>query len=104
VVCNGGREGGGFNVAPKAKVDDGVFHYTAVEHVSRPMMLRLLPEFMKGTHEGFKQVRVGELHRMELESDRPLYIHTDGEIFAGWGMNVRQLGAEILPAEIEVIV
>jgi len=41
--------------------------------------------------------------RWILLSDRPLYIHTDGEILAGWGMDVRQTGAEILPGEITVM-
>jgi hypothetical protein len=41
---------------------------------------------------------------MDLSADKPLYIHTDGEIFAGFGMDVRQLSVEMLPGEIEVVV
>ena len=104
VLCNGCREGGGFQVCPQAKPDDGVFHYAGVKKVSRPMMLRLVPEVMNGTHGKFKQVRMGEFHQLSLEADRPLYIHTDGEIFAGWGMDVRHLEVEILPGEIQVMV
>jgi diacylglycerol kinase (ATP) len=104
VMCNGGREGGGFNVSPLARPDDGVFHYAGIQRVSRPMMFRLLPEVMKGTHGHFKQVRMGEFLSLELSSDRPLFIHTDGEIFAGFGMDVRNLEAEILAGEIEVLV
>jgi diacylglycerol kinase (ATP) len=103
VLCNGGREGGGFFVQPHAKPDDGIFHYAGIKKVSRPMMFRLLPEVMKGTHERFHQVRMGQFHHLELQADRPLYIHTDGEIFAGFGMDVRQLEADILPGEIEII-
>lgn len=104
VLCNGRREGGGFAVAPQARPDDGVFHYTGVTRVSRPMMLRLLPEVMNGTHGRFRQVRMGACQKMELTSDRPLYIHTDGEIFAGFGVDVRQLQFEILPGAIEVMI
>jgi len=104
VMCNGGREGGGFYVQPDARPDDGVFHYAGIQHVSRPMMFRLLPEVMKGTHGRFKQVRMGEFQRLELASDRPLFIHTDGEIFAGFGMDVRHLDVEILPGEIKILV
>jgi diacylglycerol kinase (ATP) len=102
VLCNGRREGGGFMVAPKAQPSDGKFDYVYVEKVSRPMMLRLLPEVMKGTHERFKQVTMGEFRKVKVESDRPLYIHTDGEIFAGFGVDVRQLSAEIIPGAIDV--
>jgi len=101
--CNGGREGGGFYVAPTAKNDDGIFHYIAVRRVSRPMMLRLLPEFMKGTHERFKQIRTGTFKNLELQSNRPLLIHTDGEIFSGFGVDVHSLKVEILPGAIEIM-
>ena len=104
VLCNGPREGGGFHVAPEAKVDDGVLHYASVCRVSRPMMLRLLPEVMKGTHGRFSQVRMGQFHRMQINSDRPLTIHTDGEIYAGFGVNVHQVSLEILPEALEVMV
>ncbi len=104
VLCNGGREGGGFFVSPEARPDDGIFHYAGVQKVSRPMMLRLLPEVMKGTHGRFPQVRMGQFHQMKIQADRPLYIHTDGEIFAGFGVDVRQLSTEIYPAALEVMV
>jgi diacylglycerol kinase family enzyme len=68
------------------------------------MMLRLLPEFMKGTHQRFRQVRLGVLQRLELQSDRPLLIHTDGEVFSGFGVDVRHLTVEIIPQAIQVMV
>lgn len=104
VLCNGRREGGGFMVAPHAKPDDGLFDYIYIEKLSRLMMLRLLPEVMKGTHGRFKPVGMGTFRTVQVESDRPLYIHTDGEIFAGFGVDMRQLSAEILPAALEVLV
>ncbi len=103
VLCNGAREGGGFFISPQARPDDGIFHFTGITHVSRPMMLRLLPEVMRGTHGRFRQVHMGTFQKMELEADRPLYIHTDGEIFAGFGVDVRRLELEILPGAIEVM-
>jgi diacylglycerol kinase family enzyme len=104
VLCNGAREGGGFLIAPQARPDDGIFHFTGITHVSRLMMLRLLPEVMKGTHGRFKEVKIGTLCKANLQADRPLYIHTDGEIFAGFGVDVRQLEVEILPGAVEVVI
>lgn len=103
VVCNGPREGGGFLVAPEANPADGVFHYAVIKRVSRPMMLRLIPEVMKGTHGRFRQVRLGKLHTMELESDQPLTMHADGEILAGFGVDIRKVSVEILPGAVEVV-
>ena len=104
VLCNGSREGGGFQVAPQAVPDDGEHDYVCIGHVSRPMMLRLLPEVMKGTHGRFPQVRMGKLTRMELNSESPLTIHVDGEIYAGFGMDVRQLKVELIPGAVELLV
>ncbi len=103
-ACNGPREGGGFQVAPKARPDDGILSYIGVRKVSRPMMLRLLPEFMRGTHEHFPQIRTGQFTKLELESSQPLTIHTDGEVYAGFGTNIRRLSIEILPNALEVMV
>jgi YegS/Rv2252/BmrU family lipid kinase len=104
VICNGAREGGGFMVAPDAVPDDGIFHYAAINKVSRLMMFRLVPEVMKGTHGRFEQVRMGQLKQLELKSDRPLFIHIDGEIFSGFGTDVKDIKLEVLPGALEVIV
>ncbi len=104
VLCNGGREGGGFIIAPDFKVDDGILEYTVVRKVSRAMMFRLLPEFMKGTHGRFtKQIRMGSCQKFSMSADRPLYIHADGEIFTSFGSNLRQVALEMLPGALKVV-
>ena len=103
-ICNGPREGGGFQTAPAAIMDDGLLDYTTVRKVSRPMMFRLIPEFMNGTHERFKQIDGGRMKSMQISSNKPLYLHTDGEVFAGFANDIRQLSIEILPQALEVIV
>ncbi|PWH20339.1 MAG: hypothetical protein DDG59_00740 [Anaerolineae bacterium] len=103
ILCNGNREGGGFHVYPPAKVDDGVFNYVGIPQVSRPMMLRLLPEVMRGTHLKFSLTRSGEFKEMEIHADQNLVIHTDGEIFSGFGMDVRSLKINLIPSAIQVI-
>lgn len=104
VLCNGGREGGGFFISPRARPDDQLLNYVAIRKVSRPMMFRILPEVMKGTHDRFPQVYMGDFTRLALHADRSLTIHTDGEIFAGFGMDVRSIEAEVLPGELTVVV
>lgn len=102
-VCNGRREGGGFIVAPEARNDDGILHYVIIGECSRLTMLRLLPEVMKGTHEKFPQVTMGTMRRLSLVSDKPLYIHADGEVYTSFGSNLRQVSFEILPNALQVI-
>jgi diacylglycerol kinase (ATP) len=103
VVCNGPREGGGFLIAPDAKIDDGILHYTIITDVSRPMMFRIVPEVMKGTHGRFKQIRMGTCQKLTLSANRPLYIHADGEIFTGPGTDLRKVSFEILPKALKVV-
>ncbi len=100
---NGPREGGGFMVTPQARLDDGLLDYVTVRKISRLTMLRLVPEVMKGTHARFKQVRMGTCRRMTVSGDRPLYVHCDGEIYAGFGTDVRRLEVEILPAAVRFL-
>jgi YegS/Rv2252/BmrU family lipid kinase len=102
-VCNGPREGGGFLVAPEAKVDDGLLHFVMIRKVSRLMMFRLIPEVMRGTHGRFEQVTLGTCKRLTLSADRPIYVHADGEIYTSFGSNLRQVSFEILPAALKVV-
>lgn len=103
VLCNGDREGGGFHVAPEALVDDGIIHYAGIGPVSRLFILRIIPEVMRGTHGRFSEVRMGAFRRVEIESDMPLMVHMDGEIFSGFGVDLHQLFVEVLPGAIEVM-
>jgi YegS/Rv2252/BmrU family lipid kinase len=103
VICNGPREGGGFLIAPEAKIDDGLFHYAMITNVSRAMMFRIVPEVMKGTHGRFKQVRMGTCKKFSLSADRPLYIHADGEVFTGPGTDLRKVSFEILPGALKLV-
>jgi diacylglycerol kinase (ATP) len=100
---NGPREGGGFIITPDAILDDGLLNYVTIKKISRLMMLRLVPEVMKGTHVRFKQVRTGTCRRMTVASKQPLYVHCDGEIYAGFGTQVRKLTIQILPNAIRYL-
>lgn len=102
-ICNGPREGGGFMIAPDAKIDDGILHYAMIKKVSRPMMFRLVPEVMNGTHGRFKQVTMGSCKKMSVGADRPMYIHADGEIYSGFGTDIRKVTFEVLPSVLKVV-
>lgn len=102
---NGPREGGGFHTGPHAVMDDGLLNYTIARKVSRAKMLfKLLPMFMKGIQEKDKAVYMGTFKKMEIKSEQPFYLHTDGEMFAGFNHDIHYLKVEILPAAIEVLV
>ena len=102
VLCNGPREGGGFWVAPQARPDDGEFHYLLVPAVSRWTMFRLLPAFMRGTQGRFAMLQTGAFRRLRLQTQQPMPIHLDGEIFARREQGVHQVTVELWPAALRV--
>lgn len=102
-LCNGKREGGGFLLAPEAKLNDGKMTYVSVQNVSRLMMFRLLPEFLNATHMRFKEIRMGEFKKLNITSNIPLYIHADGETFTNFGSNIKKVSFEILPNALRVV-
>lgn len=103
VLANGPREGGGFMMTPASKNNDGTLEYMLADKVSRLMQFRLLPEFIKGTQENFKQVEIGEFKKLSLTSNAPLYIHIDGEIYTTFGSNLRGISVEVLPNALNVV-
>jgi diacylglycerol kinase family enzyme len=103
VACNGPREGGGFFVAPEAVPDDGILHYAMIKKVSKAKMFRLIPEVMNGTHPRFDDVKMGAFKELSLISEKPLTIHMDGEIFAGFTSDVTEAHLRVLPGELQVI-
>lgn len=102
-LCNGPREGGGFIIAPNAKMNDGIMEFALVEKCGRLTMFRLLPEFMKGTHMGFPQVKMGTCKTLSVRSDRPLYIHADGEVFTSFGSNLKGISFDMIPDGLQVV-
>lgn len=103
-LCNGGREGGGFILSPDSKMDDGQLEYVMVRKVTRLMMFRLLPEFMRGTHGRFtKHVRMNACKKFSITSDLPLYIHADGEIITSFGSNLHNVNFEVLPGALRAV-
>ena len=100
-VCNGQREGGGFHLVPGGSNQDGWLDTVALHRVSRSkLLLNTLVPFLKGTHQSLEHVSLDQVRSLSLQSDIPLIIHTDGEIFAGFGSNMRNLRIEILPAAL----
>jgi len=103
VLANGPREGGGFITTPNSKPDDGILEYMIADKVSRLIQFRLLPEFIKGTQEKFKEIEIGEFKKLSLTADAPLYIHIDSEIYTNFGSNLRGLSVEVVPNALQVV-
>ena len=103
VICNGPREGGGFMLAPNAKSTDGILDYLLVRKMGRATMFRMLIAVMQQTHGTLPQVSMGTCKKVTIISEKPMYIHTDGEVQTSFGSNIKRITVEILPDILRVV-
>jgi diacylglycerol kinase (ATP) len=94
VVANTGWYGGGMRVAPAARPDDGRLDVVVVEEVSRVVVLRWLPAFMRGGHLAHPKVRTLEARSVHLTPGRPVDVFCDGERVAVAGPDPLEVHVE----------
>lgn len=73
-------EGGGFNFAPEADPGDGFLNLCAADGLARPAFFYIFPQAYNGSHLRFKGVLSGRSNAVDIRTDRPLWVHTDGEV------------------------
>ena len=100
-IGNGTCCGGGFYLTPDAVLDDGLLDVCVVRHLSRFKLLWHLPKVLKGTHTGLDEVTMAQCRAITVESDVPLMIHADGEI---WPEKPTRVDIELVPKALKVVV
>ncbi len=79
-AANGRTFGGGMQIAPEARPDDGLLDVVVVGDFSRARLLRHLPALYRGTHLGIPGVFSARGRRLELEAaPGALGLELDGE-------------------------
>ncbi len=73
-------QGGGFNLAPDADLQDGLFNLCVIGNMSKPAMFRALPFAYFGKHYGFKGIFHYTARKFTVKTESPLWVHTDGEV------------------------
>lgn len=73
-------EGGGFMFVPDAVSNDGLLNFCAVGDVSKLLILFALPTAFFGKHYMFKGVTPYSSEKITIETNAPMWFHTDGEI------------------------
>ncbi|WP_193104537.1 diacylglycerol kinase family protein [Brachybacterium sp. FME24] len=99
-LSNSGFFGGGMNIAPQARLDDGSLELITLEKVGRAELLRFFPRVFRGTHttvDGFtirpvREVTVGLRHGRAVRS------YADGE-----ARSLLPLTARILPGAVRLL-
>jgi diacylglycerol kinase family enzyme len=98
-----GKREGGFVLAPRAELADGLFEYLHAGKLSRWEVLRFLPRLAsQGPPTDHPGVRIGRCRDIQLHSETPLTIHLDGEFFSQPANDVRTVHIRILPKILRV--
>lgn len=79
-VCNGTTYGGGFRVAPEARIDDGLFTVCIVERTTRWYALTHIPKFISGRHISLPPVHMLTGREVVVRTTAPVAIQLDGEV------------------------
>lgn len=100
-VMNGRRMGGGFQMAPDSKADDGLFDLCIAETASKGRILAMIPHFIKGTQKALPEIQMKRAKRVSIKSlDATFPAHADGEFICLAG---NSLALELLPQELEIV-
>ena len=78
-ICNGEYYGGGFNIAPKAELTDGLLDIYYAEKMSKIKMIPLLLKLKKGKHEGKRKIHKFRTNHIEIDFEEEITFNVDGE-------------------------
>jgi diacylglycerol kinase (ATP) len=93
--------GGGFQMAPESKPDDGFFDLCIAETASKRRILGLIPHFLRGSQATQPEVKMRRAKTVSIKSlDKTFPAHADGEFICLEGSS---LSLELLPLELEII-
>lgn len=73
------RYGGGFQIIPNAKIDDGFFDVCIIRPVSSLTVLRLMVTLFWGGHVSHPAVSMHQTRTLTIETDTPILLYADGE-------------------------
>jgi diacylglycerol kinase family enzyme len=101
VVNNTPTVAGGFLVAPRARINDGLLDCYVSAQTNPVRLARLVAEARGGRHEGDPLVRLQRAQSVSIESSERLPVHVDGEV--PWPDGVTRLRIESLPGALTVM-
>ena len=80
-IANGKAYGGGFKVAPKASITDGLLDLNIVGEIASFKRLYYIPIIEKGKHLKLSFIKYHQTGKVEIKASLSLPAHIDGEYF-----------------------
>lgn len=78
-VGNGTTFGGGFNLMPEAKIDDGLLEICEIGKVSGLRRFLNIHKLSNGTHGSLKEINFYKARSVKVNANDLLFAHIDGE-------------------------
>ncbi|MEP7289172.1 MAG: diacylglycerol kinase family protein [Chloroflexota bacterium] len=102
-INNCASVGGGVQLTPDAKVDDGQFDLCIIAPVPLWRVALLLMMARLGVVYHDSAVQLGRAHDIVITSTRSFSIHIDGESVPKVKSKTKQVSIHVMPAELQVI-
>ena len=80
-IANGIFAGGGFRLAPRADISDGLIDISAVGDYPKVERLFRLPRVRAGKHTGWRKTTYRQEREVTISSPKKLMAHVDGELY-----------------------
>jgi diacylglycerol kinase (ATP) len=96
-IGNGIHCAGGMTLTPSALIDDGLLDVLQIHDMNLPKRIRNFGKVYSGNHIGSKYFSLTKVKELLIDSDRPVWIETDGELLGYTPCNVG-----IIPGGIKV--
>lgn len=98
VAANSGYYGSGRQIAPDARVDDGLLDIVMIREAPRRLFFALMNDLKTGSHVHRPQVRILRGKEIRIAADREVPYGADGEVEATLPVTVR-----VLPGALRVL-
>jgi len=82
-ICNGAFYGGGYKIAPKSSLTDGLFDVYYADKFRKIRMIPLILKLKKGTHEGKRFIHKFRTNHVEIRTIEEIVFNVDGEKLKG---------------------
>lgn len=99
VVANGRYVAGGFPVAPRAKLDDGLLDIMLVPAAPLPQLVIGVIQILVGRHLDSELLIFHQAHKVKIAAERSMLFNVDGELVGN-----QPATFEALPRVLEVVV
>jgi YegS/Rv2252/BmrU family lipid kinase len=100
-LSNGPYFGGGFPIAPRASLRDGLLHSCLIKDANPFQRLLLFDRAGKGRHEGLDRVETHNAPAFRVSTPGPLRFEIDGDVYASSADEVR---VEVRKGALQVLV